>query len=266
MSVKFLAAKRRHPAAAMLLLIATLVAVAGVWAGISATTNTASAAFGSSQTAVEKGKQLYAEGCASCHGVHAEGTQNAPSLIGVGAAAVDFQVSSGRMPLADLGSQAARGKPQYTTEETHQLAAFVASLGAGPAIPSAEDVNGWTSADRTLGGELFRTNCSQCHNFAGRGGALTDGKWAPSLMHATPTQIWEAMLTGPQSMPVFSNATLTPADKQAIIRHIEELKTEQNPGGLELGRFGPVTEGLWGWVAGIGALLLLSVWIGAKVR
>jgi ubiquinol-cytochrome c reductase cytochrome c subunit len=264
--VKFLAARRRHPAAALMLLVVALVAVAAVWAGVSASTNTASAAFGSSQTAIDKGSKLYAEGCSSCHGAHAEGTQNAPSLIGVGAAAVDFQVSTGRMPLANLGSQAARGPVTYTTEETHQLAAFVASLGAGPAIPSAVEVNGWTNADRTLGGELFRTNCSQCHNFAGRGGALTNGKWAPTLMKANPTQIWEAMLTGPQSMPVFSNATITPEAKQAIIRHIMELKTDSNPGGLELGRFGPVTEGLWGWVVGIGALLLLSVWIGAKVR
>ncbi len=264
--MKFLAARRRHPAAALLLLLVTLVAVAAAWAGISASTNTAAAAFGSSQTAIDKGKQLYAEGCATCHGVHAEGTQNAPSLIGVGAAAVDFQVSTGRMPLADLGSQAARGPVHYTPQQTADLAAFVASLGAGPAIPAVSDVNGWMTADRTLGGELFRTNCSQCHNFAGRGGALTNGKWAPTLMHATPTQIWEAMLTGPQSMPVFSNATITPADKQAIIRHIMELKKESNPGGLELGRFGPVTEGLWGWVVGIGVLLLLSVWIGAKVR
>ena len=264
--MKFLAARRRHPAVALLLLLGTLVAVTAAWAGISASTSNAAAAYGNDQTQVTKGQQLYAEGCATCHGVHAQGTQNAPSLIGVGAAAVQFQVSTGRMPLANLGSQAARGPVTYTPQEISDLAAFVATLGPGPAIPAAADVNGWTTADRTLGGELFRTNCSQCHNFAGRGGALTNGKWAPSLMHATPTQIWEAMLTGPQSMPVFGDATITPTDKQAIIRHIMELRTDSNPGGLELGRFGPVTEGLWGWVVGIGVLLLLSVWIGARVR
>ena len=37
---------------------------------------------------------------------------------------------------------------------------------------------------------------------AGAGGALTRGKYAPSLQNTTPKHIYEAMVSGPQSMPV----------------------------------------------------------------
>ncbi|MBI1377644.1 MAG: c-type cytochrome [Frankiales bacterium] len=218
-----------------------------------------------SQTQIDQGRQLYLEGCATCHGLAAQGTNAGPGLIGVGAAAVDFQVSTGRMPLAAPAVQAVRRTPTYTPDQVAALAAFVASLGPGPAIPSAQDVS---TADANLaeGGELFRTNCAQCHNFAGKGGALSDGKFAPSLMVATPTEIFEAMLTGPQNMPNFPNSTLPVEKKQAIIKYIEHLQNSPDPGGLALGSYGPVTEGVFIWTAGIGAVLLAAVWIGAKVR
>ena len=223
---------------------------------------------------VAEGRQLFVEGCSSCHGLNAEGIDGAtvnnggnggPSLIGVGAAAVDFQVSTGRMPLAGPEAQAPAKTPIYTPEETAALAAYVASLAPGPAIPSEEQLD-YEGADVAEGGELFRTNCTQCHNFAGRGGALSDGAYAPSLMNATPQQMYEAMITGPQQMPVFSDGTLTPEDKQAIIKYIEEVKTAPNPGGHDLGSLGPVTEGVFLWTAGLGLVIAVAVWIGAKVR
>lgn len=193
------------------------------------------------------------------------GTSDGPSLIGVGAAAVDFQVSTGRMPMATSAIQAPSKKVVYNADETAALAAYVASLGAGPAIPTAEMVD-TADADLAMGGELFRTNCAQCHSVSAKGGALSEGRWAPSLLDATPTQIYEAMITGPQAMPVFNDKTLTTQDKQDIIRYIEELKADTNPGGWSLGRLGPVTEGLFIWVVGLGGLLLVAVWIGAKAK
>jgi len=74
------------------------------------------------------------------------------------------------------------------------------------------------------------------------------------------------MLTGPQNMPVFNDKTMPPAQKQAIIKYIKNLQQAQAPGGLALGSYGPVTEGVFIWTAGIGALLAAAVWIGAKVR
>lgn len=254
---------RRHKATGLAVLMVGLLTT-GI--GYAAVTGSAEAsAPTASQSQVEEGKKLYLEGCATCHGLAAQGSTDGPSLIGVGAAAVDFQVSTGRMPLAQPAQQAPRKTPIYTEEQVAALAAFVATLGPGPAIPTASDVD-TTDADLATGGVLFRTNCAQCHNFAGRGGALSDGKYAPSLMEATPREIWEAMATGPQNMPNFPNSTLDQKSKQDIIKYIDHLQTATAPGGFELGSYGPVTEGVFVWTAGLGALLLAAVWIGAKVR
>jgi ubiquinol-cytochrome c reductase cytochrome c subunit len=169
------------------------------------------------------------------------------------------------MPMAAPGIQAPSKKVAYNNDEIAALAAYVASLGAGPAIPTQEQVS-TAGTDLALGGELFRTNCAQCHSVSGRGGALSWGAWAPSLLKTSPKHIYEAMLTGPQSMPVFGDKTMTPENKKDIIRYIEELQKQENPGGSDLGRLGPVTEGLFLWVAGLGALLVVSVWIGARAR
>ena len=258
-----MALSRKHPA-----VLATVIGVAlgtmGVaYAAVDSGTKPKSVV--ASQTQVEEGKSLFLEGCSSCHGLAAQGTANGPSLIGVGAAAVDFQVGSGRMPMATAGIQAAARKVQYSESEIAALAAYVASLGPGPAIPT-EEMLSTSGAELALGGELFRTNCSQCHNVAGRGGALSNGAAAPSLLQSDPKEIYEAMVSGPGVMPVFSDATLPVEDKQAIIAYIEELQANKNPGGNGLGRLGPVTEGLFVWVAGLGVLLTVAVWIGAKAK
>ncbi|WUJ70408.1 c-type cytochrome [Kribbella soli] len=233
----------------------------------------ATGADGPQSDQIDAGRRLFAVGCSSCHGLHAEGgTTGAgrvagPSLIGVGAAAVDFQVSTGRMPAAQTKAQIPQKPPVYTEEEIAQLAAYVASLAPGPAIPSADeyDVSKVTQEEIVRGGELFRTNCTACHNFAGRGGALPNGRYAPSLMGTTPRNMYQAMLTGPQQMPVFSDSVMLPEDKRAIIAYIVALQQADDPGGFGLGRLGPVSEGLWGWLIGIGLLVVVAVWIGAKV-
>ena len=240
-----------------------LVAVGGAYAVVS---NAQSAqADDGGQVAIEEGNKLYLTGCSSCHGMQAQGSQNGPTLLGVGPASVHFQVATGRMPLAAPGAQAVAKEPQYSAEETAQLAAYVASLAPGPAIPTAEQLD-YKNADIAQGGVLFRVNCAQCHQAAGQGGALTYGKYAPSLMEATPQEMYEAMVTGPQSMPVFANSTLPVEDKQAIMAYVSELQVASNPGGLSLGRLGPVTEGLFLWTAVFAALIGAAVWIGIKAR
>jgi len=220
--------------------------------------------------AVEEGRELFQVGCSSCHGLNGEGGQAGqtiagPPLIGVGAAAVDFQVGTGRMPLAQQAAQAPDKPVVYNDAEIDQLAAYVASLGPGPAIPTEEQY-AYTDGDAAEGGELFRTNCASCHNFAGQGGALTDAKYAPPIVDTDPKYIVEAMLTGPQSMPVFSDSTLTVEDKQAVINYIKTLEASPDTGGAGIGRIGPVSEGLWGWILGMGSLVGVAVWIGAKSR
>lgn len=259
----YLAARRRHPMAAFAVLCLSLVAFGLVFAALAPSDEAEASAAQS--LAVEEGRELFAVGCSSCHGLNGEGSPNGPSLIGVGAAAVDFMVGTGRMPLAQHAAQGPEKPPAYEQPEIDQLAAYVASLGPGPAIPGEEllDVD---DADLAEGGELFRTNCASCHNFAGQGGALTDGKYAPPITDAEPRYMYEAMLTGPGSMPIFPDSTLTVEDKQAIIKYTQALENEPNAGGAGIGRIGPVSEGLWSWLLGMGALLGVSVWIGAKSR
>ncbi len=262
---------RKHPAVLFVVMLVGLTITGGLYSiGATAANKVAketvsAAAILNDPASIDAGKRLFATGCATCHGLNAQGASDGPTLIGVGAASVHFQVATGRMPMAAPGAQVMRNKPQYSEEQTLQLAAYVASLSPGPAIPTAAQLN-WAGADLAEGGELFRANCAQCHSFSGRGGALTEGKYAPTLMLATPEQIYEAMITGPQAMPIFNDQTLNLAEKQAILKYIEYLKDSPNPGGLELGRYGPVTEGLFLWTIGIGALLMVAIWIGVKAK
>lgn len=257
--MKAIADRRHHRMAPVVLLVMALLITGAVYAAL---TPTPAGATVATQTDVDAGRALFQANCATCHGTGARGGDGVPSLIGVGAAAVDFQVSTGRMPMQASGPQAAEKPPVLDAEQTRRLAAYVASLGPGPSIPAADQVDP-AKGDPATGMALFRTNCAMCHGATGKGGALTEGKSAPSLGDATPTQIYEAMLTGPASMPVFNDANLTPEEKRDVIALLDEQKAG-SPGGADLGGVGPVSEGLWTWVVGMGLLIGCAVWIGAK--
>jgi ubiquinol-cytochrome c reductase cytochrome c subunit len=210
--------------------------------------------------AVKEGRELYLTGCSTCHGLDLSGGAGGPSLIGVGEASVVYQVSTGRMPLSAGVQQAERKKPKYDQREIDQLAAYIQANGGGPTIPKGD----LTDGDLQLGGSLFRTNCASCHNFAGSGGALTQGKYAPELENATPAEIWGAMASGPGNMPRFADSQITPEEKRAIVRFITYTTNAEDPGGASLGRYGPFSEGFVAWLVGIGALVGLTLWIGAR--
>jgi ubiquinol-cytochrome c reductase cytochrome c subunit len=262
--VSSIIARRRHPAAGYAAVAGGLV-VAGVLYSALGSAGASASAPAQAQTQVAQGKALFEDSCSSCHGLDAQGTTQAPSLVGAGAAAVYFQMSTGRMPAKELGAENERKPSDFSEAEIYDIAAYVASLGGGPPIPSAAQVS-TAGANTALGSELFSTNCAQCHGFAGAGGALTYGKDAPPLTASTPTQIYTAMLTGPEAMPVFGDGTVTPNEKRDIIAYIVDTRNEPNPGGLSLGRTGTVTEGLLAWVGGLGFLVLIAMWLTAKRR
>ncbi|MGO2111877.1 MAG: cytochrome bc1 complex diheme cytochrome c subunit [Pseudoclavibacter sp.] len=257
-------ARRRTPLATTLLLGIGLLATGGAYAGIDAAIGTsAQAATGNDSADVEEGKALFNANCATCHGFDAVGTENGPSLIGVGAASVDFQVGTGRMPMQAQAPQAPAKPVQFSDEQTDQLSAYVASLGPGPAIPDEQYLQ--ADGDAAHGAELFRINCAMCHNVAAAGGALTQGKFAPELQTVEPVHLYEAMVTGPQNMPVFSDANLTPQDKADIITAIRwQSEVSGGVAGYGLGSIGPVSEGLFVWVFGIGGAIAMTIWITSR--
>jgi ubiquinol-cytochrome c reductase cytochrome c subunit len=262
--VKKLSARRRHPLAALVVLLLALACTGGLYAAF-APADKAQADETAQSLAIDEGKKLYSVGCASCHGTDGQGTTDGPNLVGVGAAAVDFQVGTGRMPAQQPGAQVPRKKNIYSQAEIDQLAAYVASLGAGPTVPTKEQY-GPEGADIAKGGDLFRTNCAQCHNFTGKGGALTHGKYAPTLEGVDPKHIYEAMETGPQNMPSFPDGTLSAQNKKDIIAYLNAVNGDESEsrGGLELGGIGPVAEGLFGWIFGLGTLIAVAVWVAAR--
>lgn len=264
---------RRSPFAAAALIGAGLLLTGGVYAGASA----AMAATPGAQTSaaaeltVDDGQKLFTANCATCHGVDLQGTKEGPSLVGVGELSVEFQLATGRMPLQMQGPQAPQKEPQFTQEQIHAMAAYVQSVAPGPTYPedwvTAGEVNPENGADEvniSKGAELFRINCAMCHNVAAAGGALTEGKYAPALTSTSALHIYAAMVTGPQNMPVFGDMNLSTEDKRDIIAALVYQQNEVQVGGFTLGSLGPVSEGLFIWIFGIGALVALTVWITAK--
>lgn len=258
-------AGRRHPLATVALILIGLMTTGGAYAVFSSTASAQTVESAAvTQTNVEEGQKLFAANCATCHGMSAAGTDAGPSLYGVGAASVDFQVGTGRMPLAASGPQGEQKPAQFTQEQTDALAAYVASLAPGPAVPDEEYLQG--DGDTTAGAELFRINCAMCHNVAGAGGALTEGKFAPALTGVDANHIYEAMVTGPQNMPVFNDMNISPDEKADIITYLKYLEENPSPGGFQLGSLGPVAEGLFVWIFGLGAIVAVTIWIAAKAN
>ena len=260
--MKALAARRRHPLAGVVLLLLGLLVTGGAYAGAAPQeADAATTATGS----VENGEKLFLANCSTCHGQGGQGAEAGPSLIGVGAASVDFQVGTGRMPLEATAPQAPQKDVKFSEQDVADLSAYVASLGPGPAIPAEEYLEVVDDDERLAeGNELFRTNCAMCHNVVGAGGALTRGKYAPALEGVTEKHIYEAMVTGPQSMPVFNDANISPEEKQSIISYLKYVEEQPSPGGLSLGSLGPVSEGLFAWLGLLIIVIGCTVWLGAK--
>jgi ubiquinol-cytochrome c reductase cytochrome c subunit len=214
---------------------------------------------------VAAGRELFVTGCASCHGadgegITVEGDVRGPSVVESGAAGAYYYLSTGRMPLADSDDQPVRKPPAYSPDEIDALVAYIASLDDGPEIPDVDVAKG----DLAAGGENFRANCQACHSASGSGGALSYGRAAPSLSDATPRQIGSAVRIGPGQMPVFGPDEIDEQQLNDLARYVLYLQDPEDPGGLPIGRTGPIPEGFVAWLIGMVALLVLVGWIGTR--
>lgn len=260
---------RRRLSAALLLFIG--LALAGGMAATLTPKPQVAQADESQLALLRTGKQLFETSCVSCHGANLQGVPDrGPSLIGTGEAAVYFQVGTGRMPAMRGEAQAQRKDPAFDPHQVDAIGAYVQANGGGPVVP--REANG-EIADASLigddvarGGDLFRLNCASCHNFTGKGGALSSGKWAPDLGEAAevPAQVYTAMLTGPQNMPKFSDRQLTPEQKRDIVAYVKTAAQTPDPGGYGLGGFGPTSEGMAAWIIGMVGVIAAAMWVGSR--
>ncbi|MDA3639734.1 cytochrome c [Mycobacterium xenopi] len=251
-----------------LLLVAAL-ALAGGLAAVLTPKPQVAVADESSSALLRTGKQLFDTSCVTCHGANLQGVPGrGPSLIGVGEAAVYFQVSTGRMPAVRGEAQAPRKDPIFDEAQIEALGAYVQANGGGPTLVREPDGSlaqkSLRGKDLGRGGDLFRLNCASCHNFTGKGGALSSGKYAPDLGPANEQQILAAMLSGPQNMPKFSDRQLSLDAKKDIIAYVKTVTEERQPGGYGLGGFGPAPEGMAMWIIGMVAVIGVALWIGAR--
>ena len=258
---------RRRVTGALVLMLGLLSA--GFLASALTPTPQVATADQDSAALIREGKQLYDTSCVTCHGVNLQGVQDrGPSLIGVGEAAVYFQVSTGRMPAVRNEAQIMRKPPKFDDKQVDALGAYIQANGGGPTV--IRDSNGEIAQSSLQGGdiargsELFRLNCASCHNFTGEGGALSSGKFAPALGPASEQDIYTAMITGPQNMPKFSDRQLTQEEKVDIISYVKSAQETKAPGGWGLGGFGPGTEMVAIWVVGIAAVVGATLWIGSR--
>ena len=252
----------RRRLGAGVLMLGALVSMGGGYAVFASSSD--ASANGQAEL-IAHGRSLYQTSCITCHGANLEGIHGqGPSLIGVGGAAVDFQVSTGRMPAPRQGAYEDRKRPKFDEAQIEALAAYVQSIGGGPTVPTG-DLRGPDSSIAE-GAEIFRLNCASCHGTTFKGAPLSAGKVAPSLNESTDEQIYAAMLSGPENMPVFGDNQITPEEKHAIIAYVQALKASADPGGAGIDRIGPVSEAIVIWVAGVGALMIAILWIGAKTE
>jgi ubiquinol-cytochrome c reductase cytochrome c subunit len=202
---------------------------------------------------------LYGSGCAGCHGQRAEGTGQAPALVGVGGADIDYMIASGRMPLTSPNARPERRPPSYGSRDRAALVAYISSLGAGgPEIPQLPP------GDARSGRDLYLTNCAACHGSGGAGGTLPGGQVAPRILGVPGQQVTEAIRVGPGLMPPFGSSTLTDQQAADIVAYVGAMPDSAEHGGWDLGGLGPAAEGLIGWGLGLGTLLVVIRLLGKK--
>jgi ubiquinol-cytochrome c reductase cytochrome c subunit len=162
--------------------------------------------------------------------------------------------------LPDPHAQPHSGPALYPPPVIAELEDYVATIApGGPDVPRVN----LSGADLAAGGELYRLQCAACHEWAGVGGALYQRE-APSVKGATPTQVAEAIITGPGQMPKFGPPAVPSGQLNNIVGYVRYLDHPQDRGGDPLWYLGPVAEGGIAIVVGLGALLLISRWIGDR--
>jgi quinol---cytochrome-c reductase cytochrome c subunit len=214
----------------------------------------------SSSGDIQRGRTLYTQSCASCHGLALQGIRGrAPKLRGVGAQSADFYLRTGRMPLDKPGDEPLRRKPAFDKQEIAALVAYIASFG-GPPIPKVDAAAG----DLNIGQHVFTSHCAGCHQVAAEGGMVTRAR-VPRIKGIDPRTVGEAVRIGPYLMPPFSEQQLDQHELDSVARYLQYMKNPDDRGGWGIGHIGPVPEGMVAWFIGLLVLVLVIRVLGERV-
>lgn len=218
---------------------------------------------------VARGAEVFGARCATCHGQEGRGipretnpSNYGPPIYDLGPAAFDFVIRTGRMPLQNPEEPVRHREQRLTDEERVAVVAWSRTLpGGGPEVP---DIDGWEDADLARGLEQFTTNCAACHGPTGEGIAVGSADFSSPLDEAAPIEIAEAIRVGPGVMPVFSEEVMPEEELLATVHWVMDLRERAAPGGISVGRTGPVAEGMLAWIVGFGALTIIMYLLGEK--
>lgn len=215
---------------------------------------------------LRRGQDVYGQRCALCHGEQGLGQGEVPGIAGAGVASIDFYLSTGRMPLTEVGERVRHREQIVTDEEKRALIAYIPTFPSdrqGPGIPS---VDGYRTADIARGLELFTSNCAACHGPTAAGIAVGQKDVSSTLDVASPLEIAEAIRVGPGVMPVFGEDVVEQDDLESIVAWVMDLRTRATPGGATIGRSGPVSEGFVAWIVGLGMLTVVMYLLGERAK
>ena len=210
---------------------------------------------------IRRGKEVFLRDCAWCHGKEGDGSQYAPSLKGVGTAAADFMLRTGRMPLQSVNQSVERGPAAYDPATIDAIDAYIATFTVGPPKPSMEP-----GTDPYEGRSLFLANCAPCHSASGTGMIVTNGAWAPELFPDSPQEVGDAVRTGPNAMPAFTDKQIDDDQLHNIATYVQQLGAKQAIGGDPIDQFGPIVEGIVAWLIPIPVLLIAIRLMGKRAK
>lgn len=215
---------------------------------------------------IRRGQDVYGQSCALCHGERGLGQGGVPGVAGSGPAAIDFYLSTGRMPLESVDERVRHRDQIVTDEEREALIAYIPTLAVGDVGPDIPEVGDPQNANLARGLELFTSNCAACHGPTAAGIAVGQRDVSSNLDVATPLEIAEAIRIGPGVMPVFGEDVVPQEDLEAIVAWVLDLRQRAAPGGAQIGRSGPVSEGFVAWFVGLGLLTIVMYLLGERAK
>jgi ubiquinol-cytochrome c reductase cytochrome c subunit len=201
--------------------------VLAVGVGAAVAMSTAEAADGEpGQPQLTRGRELYTQNCAQCHGPQGSGSslsgRTVPAIDDDPVSLVRVVMATGRMPPPGDPFDSRPREVTLAPDEREAILAYATEeFGlTGDVAPPPE-------GDAARGQDLYTTNCAACHGTAGGGGVAGRGAYTPALTGYEPQTIADAARTGPFAMPQFGRGQLSDQELGDIAAFLETVQQEE---------------------------------------